>query len=108
MMNFEGKDLMKMFKRNSTVALVAYLIALAVTVLFTFQEYDQVIETSVKLGAYALYLGVMIGSILNLKNLFDATRADDYSMDIMIYAIIGIPLFIVSYFYIHFKLKSVK
>jgi amino acid permease len=93
------------FKRNSAIALVTYLIAVAATLYFTFNEHEQIVASSVKIACYAIYLTFMSLSLVNLKNHFEATRKDDYSMDVLVYTIVGIPVYIFAYFFIQPKLK---
>lgn len=94
------------FNRNSYLSLIFYLIAVSVTVFFSVNEYEKVIASSVKFASYIIYLGFMIWSLVNLKNYFEATRKDDYSMDILIYAMVGIPLYLFAFFFIRGKLKK--
>lgn len=105
MANSQKQDL-NSFNRNSFLSLLFYLIAVSVTVFFTVNDYEKIIASSVKLISYGLYLGFMIWSLVNLKNYFEKTRKDDYSMDILIYAMVGIPVYIFAFFYIRGKLKK--
>lgn len=101
-----NKAQLSQFNRNSYLSLVFYLVAVSVTIFFAVNDYQQIIASSVKLGSYALYLGFMIWSLVNLKNYFEQTRKDDYSMDILIYAMVGIPVYIFAFFYMRGKLKK--
>ncbi|MCB9195190.1 MAG: hypothetical protein H6598_03110 [Flavobacteriales bacterium] len=105
MSNSEIKHL-KLFNRNSYLTLIFYLIAVSVTIFFAVNDYEKIIASSVKIGCYVFYLGFMTWSLVNLKDYFEATRKDDFSMDILIYAIIGIPVYIFAFFFIRAKLKS--
>lgn len=105
-MNEKNKAVLNLFNRNSYISLLFYLLAVGVSVFFVVNEYEKIIETSIKLITYALYLGFMVWSLVNLKNYFENTRKDDYSMDVLIYAMIGIPLYVFAFFYIRGKLKN--
>lgn len=94
------------FNRNSLLSLFFYLIAVSAIIYFTVNEEDQIIESTVKITCFAIYLGFMMWSLINLKNYFEATRKDDYSMDILIYAMVGIPVYIFAFFYMRGKLKK--
>ncbi|WP_258541864.1 hypothetical protein [Parvicella tangerina] len=105
-MTNDSKKTLGTFNRNSYITLFLYLIAVSLTIFFSLNQYDQIVSTSIKLVSYALYLGFMMWSLINLKNYLEATRDNDYSMDILVYAMVGIPLYIFAFFYIRGKLKN--
>lgn len=104
-MSTSNNNLLNKFNRSSYFALIFYLIAVSVTIFFALNDFEKIVASSIKIGCYAFYLGFMMWSLTNLKNHLEATRKDDYSLDILIYAMIGIPLYIFAFFFIRFKLK---
>ena len=105
-MEAKAKKFLTSYNRFSVITLVTYLIAVTVTLYFTFNEHEQILASSVKMTSYAIYLSFMMLSLTNLKNFFEATRKDDYSMDVLIYAMVGIPVYVFAFFFIKSKLPS--
>lgn len=105
-MESENKKLLNSFNRFSILTLITYIIAVAVTLYFTINQHEQILASSVKMTCYAIYLTFMMFSLTNLKNYFEATRKDDFSMDILIYTIIGIPIYIFAFFFIRTKIQK--
>ncbi len=106
--NFEAAKInLRQFNRFSWLAFIFYFLSVSVSIWFVaIKHYDPVAETVAKLCLYAVYITFMALSIVRLKNYYELSKVDDFSTDILIYVVVGMPLYIFAFFYIRSKLKE--
>lgn len=101
----ENKSNLSAFYRNSYIALFLYCISVTVAVYFALEPREDMIPFLVKMPVFLLYLLFMILSIVNLKNIYEAYRKDDYSIDMLIAVVLGIPLYFFAFIYSRIKVR---
>lgn len=105
-MTEEGKKYLNQFNRLSKSALLFYVIAVTALIVAQTVSMPAITKSTMKLSCFGVYLFFMITSLVSLKNYFEHSDQKDYANDILIFTILGVPLYLVGYIYIRIKLKT--
>ncbi len=98
------------FRRNSTIAFIAYLVFMASTLLFSFLTIQSVapgpIHPALKITAVVLYLVYLIKSFINQSQFYRAIGEDYGANGIIVYFLFGMPLYLFMYFFFRDQMRE--
>lgn len=114
--NFENcsyksaKEIHKLFSRNSKIAFILYGIVLITNILVSvFARNSELLESItlvINWISILLYFVFLIKSFMNQNEFYRAIGKKNDSSSILIYAFLGLPFYIFTYFYFRNKMND--
>jgi hypothetical protein len=98
------------FRRNSTIAFIAYLLILATTLLFSFLLIKSIapgpVHPALKITAIVVYIIFLLKSFINQSQFYRAIGEDYGKTGVLVYLLLGMPLYIFMYFFFRDQMKE--
>jgi hypothetical protein len=103
----QASDLFSSFNRNSTIAFIAYCLAIAVKGLLIYHVLaNNTVTTAVFLLLVIVYIIFLTRSFINQNNFFKLAGADYGSEGALVYLLLGMPFYIFMYFLFRKQMKE--
>ena len=103
-------DLYKSFSQNSKIAFILYGILLLTNILIPILSRDSdtlgLITLIINIGSLIFYFIFLIKSFLNQNQFYKAIGKDYGTEGVLLYLFIGMPFYIIMYFYFRNQMKE--
>jgi ABC-type uncharacterized transport system permease subunit len=94
------------YSRLSIAALIGYTIIISVNFLNSFAEQYPLIYLAIYLLAFLGFVGCLVGSVIRLTQFFKAINKSDSTGEVLLYLLVGIPLYILVFLYFLPRMNS--
>ena len=99
-------EIKKSYAQLSIAALTAYGIMISLNFLDSFAEQNPIIYLGIYLLSFLGFVGLLIGSVVRLTQFFKAIDKPDSTTEVILYLVVGLPLYIIVFFYFHQRMNS--